>query len=294
TQLAAANDQITNIRGNQIPATQNIGTPSSTSNNICGTTNFPVYLIYGGKKNTPGSWPWLVPIFKRKQSGEQKYICGGNIIAPHAIITAAHCVIDNGRVNRAQDVLIGLGIYNIFNWNQPYTHISRASRIIPHPEYSVKSIYDADIALIFLDKSYSYNHLIRPVCIWSGSSDLNYVINRNGRVAGWGQSKISGGRVAEPSIINAQIVSSEKCLRSNEAFSSITTSRNFCAGYRDGKGPCKGDSGSGLMMDLAGRWHLRGIVSGSLQHAVTTCDLREYVVYTDVAQFINWIHSYIR
>ena len=43
--------------------------------------------IVGGDFMEPGSRPWLVPVVG-------KYFCGGSLISPSAIMTAAHCVVD--------------------------------------------------------------------------------------------------------------------------------------------------------------------------------------------------------
>lgn len=63
------------------------------------------------------------------------------------------------------------------------------------------------------------------------------------------------------------------------------------SGEKDGTGPCNGDSGGGLFINMSGKWMLRGIVSSSLiaPHTTNTCNLHEYVVYTDAAKYTSWI-----
>lgn len=88
----------------------------------------------------------------------------------------------------------------------------------------------------------------------------------------------------------------EECLRSNADFVQITSNRTFCGGSRDGSGPCNGDSGGGLVMwdTQARRYYLRGIVSLSLfDRELGACDLSQFIVYTDVAKYINWIQEQI-
>jgi hypothetical protein len=42
--------------------------------------------IIGGRYIEPGSRPWLVPVVG-------KYFCGGSLISPSVVMTAAHCVV---------------------------------------------------------------------------------------------------------------------------------------------------------------------------------------------------------
>jgi secreted trypsin-like serine protease len=55
-----------------------------------------------------------------------------------------------------------------------------------------------------------------------------------------------------------------------------------------------GDSGGGLIIkDNNGRWTLRGLVSAAIRGPDGSCDLENYVVFTDVARHIDWIKRFI-
>lgn len=64
-------------------------------------------------------------------------------------------------------------------------------------------------------------------------------------------------------------------------------------GFRNGSGPCNGDSGGGFMMLRDGRWTLRGVVSMSIADQ-GRCDLSQYLVFTDVSKFSDWILETIK
>lgn len=69
----------------------------------------------------------------------------------------------------------------------------------------------------------------------------------------------------------------------------------YSAGFRNGTGPCNGDSGSGFILQKDDRWTLRGIVSTSLlDQEQRSCDLKNYVVFTDVSKFMDWLLPHIR
>lgn len=47
-------------------------------------------------------------------------------------------------------------------------------------------------------------------------------------------------------------------------------------------------------MQSGGKWYLRGVVSSALFDAeLYMCDTRNYVVFTDVVQFKDWIIQHI-
>jgi secreted trypsin-like serine protease len=67
-----------------------------------------------------------------------------------------------------------------------------------------------------------------------------------------------------------------------------------------GSSVCNGDSGSGMVFaenqrDGTQIWKLRGIVSNSKPNDDNKklCDTTSYIVFTDIAQYLDWISSLI-
>jgi secreted trypsin-like serine protease len=61
---------------------------------------------------------------------------------------------------------------------------------------------------------------------------------------------------------------------------------------------CNGDSGGGMvfprqMSDGTQIWMLRGIVSHSRPRFgyATVCDTKSYIVFTDIAHYLDWIYD---
>jgi secreted trypsin-like serine protease len=108
-------------------------------------------------------------------------------------------------------------------------------------------------------------------------------------VAGWGFDSGNQG-TAEPHAIELPVVSTLTCVYDDISYLKITSNRTLCVGEKNGKGPCHGDSGSGFVMPMNGKWVLRGVVSAGLPNPVTlTCDLKKYVVLSDTVKFMDWI-----
>ena len=60
--------------------------------------------IVGGTNAQPGSWPWQVLVDFEEHQGPVS--CGGSILTPYWIVTAAHC-FDGGKDPAAFTVTVG-------------------------------------------------------------------------------------------------------------------------------------------------------------------------------------------
>lgn len=184
---------------------------------------------------------------------------------------------------------------NIRKLHDPRTVTSGVAALHIHPDFLMdpRGSYDADIAVLTLQSMVTFSELVKPVCLWAGSSDESEVFGKSGVVVGWGKDE-SGQLVTKaPKRSVVPIVSSVECIRSSETLVRITSPRTICAGGRNDVGPCNGDSGGGLILFENGTWQLRGIVSVALADPITgNCNLKEFVVFSDVAKFLGWIHQF--
>lgn len=252
-------------------------------------------MVVGGETVARGAWPWLVAVYLNKAVGPT-FNCGGNLISAKAVVTAAHCFRTSERTYQAHEVVLFLGRYNILNWMEAGVIAAQVEQIVIHSDYMAKDTsYDADIAVAVMKQRVQFTEFIRPICLWEGSENLNSVEGQWGTVIGWGRDGTGNIVTAEPKKISIPIVSEAECLRSSDTYRYITSERTFCAGGRDGKGPCNGDSGGGMTFKVNNKWMLRGIVSAALADPIiNTCNLGDYVVFTDAAKFVNWIKLYMR
>lgn len=252
-------------------------------------------LLTGGETVTRGALPWLVAVYLNKKQGPL-FCCSGSLISAKTVVTAASCFRTAERIYTAPDVLLILGRHNILNWMETGMKASQVEKLVIHSDYMSKdNSLDADIAIAILQERVEFTEYIRPICLWEGSDSLSNIVGQFGTVIGWG--KDGRGNIVAPTPIGIRslVVSEAECLRSSDAFRYITSKRTFCAGNRDGRGPCNGDSGNGMAFKIHDKWFLRGIVSSTLTDQITySCNLSEYVVYTDVAKFISWIKLHMR
>lgn len=254
------------------------------------------HFLVGGQDVAQGSWPWLVAIFINRVPGPE-YICGGTLVSEKAIVTAAHCVMINDRRRSPNEILISLGRYSNSRWGGAKS-VEKIESIIMHEDFQRKDhMFDADIAVLIVRARVEYTKFVRPICLWNdqmnnknATSDIEDV---EGSIVIWSKDSNENFASIKPQIIDVPIVSDDHCIKENldlDQLEYVASNRTFCAGGQEGHGPCYGDSGSGMAVRKDGRWFLRGIVSGGLSSP--TCATGNYVVFTDVTKFVNFIKPY--
>ncbi len=81
--------------------------PPSTVNDLnCGKRSASQSRVIGGVNATKGAWPWQIGIYS--QSGG--IFCGGSLISPLWVVTAAHCVEDT----LPYSIYVQLGDLNLY------------------------------------------------------------------------------------------------------------------------------------------------------------------------------------
>ncbi|XP_026727440.1 serine protease gd-like isoform X1 [Trichoplusia ni] len=266
--------------------------PDSQTSSIpeCGTIaggNERVPLIFHGKGYPRGDLPWLVAIYK-SDGGTLGFTCGGTLVSNRHVITAAHCVYNRETKVPIKDFVVKVGVHNLNDWGDDITVTRTLIAADIHETYNASTL-ENDIVIFTFNKRVTFNTYIRPACLWSGSIDQNLIKGAIGVVAGWGDQ--SGPKQGEPQMVHLPVVSTDVCRASKPDFHLLTSETTLCAGDRSGAGPCRGDSGGGLYLLDGGRWRLRGVVSVSLRatNSESVCNLNEYLIFTDTAQYLPWI-----
>lgn len=71
--------------------------------------------IVGGIQSAQGAWPWQVALLF---NGKQK--CGGSLVSPHWVVSAAHCFSGNTMLGITLKVLFNVGIIDNRQYSQPF------------------------------------------------------------------------------------------------------------------------------------------------------------------------------
>lgn len=236
--------------------------------------------IVGGQPATVGAWPWQAMV----RSGP--YLCGGSLVAPQWVVTAAHCLFDSeGNAFPPQAITVVLGEHNRAQ-NDGMEQYMTVNEIVIHAEFNDWS-NNNDIALLKLTNGATINARVRPIPPQvSPEGDALVTVGQMSVVTGWGSTGEGGSAAVVLMEVAVPIVANEVC---NLSYGTINENM-LCAGYATGgKDSCQGDSGGPLVVpNNAGGWQLAGIVSFGYGCARPNF----YGVYTRVARYISWIESH--
>uniref|UniRef100_A0ABM5GSH6 Serine protease 27-like n=1 Tax=Pogona vitticeps TaxID=103695 RepID=A0ABM5GSH6_9SAUR len=251
----------------------------------CGHPQVRSPRIIGGEKAEIGEWPWQVSMRKHRE-----HICGGSLISPQWVVTAAHCF--EGPLNPS-DYRINLGEYELPK-PAPSMISSAVCKIIVHPYY-VGEGQSADIALVRLEKPVNFSQTILPICLPSSSD--KFPVNTSCWATGWGKfSSISLiARILQE--VEMPILDSDECEKmfhngtENEVMPKnhrLIYEDMICAGYPEGKkDTCQGDSGGPLACKLNDTWFLAGVVSFGFGCA----NPNRPGIYTRTISYLDWIQN---
>uniref|UniRef100_A0A673HTK8 trypsin n=1 Tax=Sinocyclocheilus rhinocerous TaxID=307959 RepID=A0A673HTK8_9TELE len=244
-----------------------------------------VNRIYGGLKAIPGAHPWQVSVQVKPKGSIQEYrhICGGTLIKPCWVLTAAHCI------DKKHDYRVILGGLNLIQKEQTDQTVLVEDTIIHEKFKETPDVVYNDIALLKLKATNGEcakeTQFVKAACL----PKAPFADGTECRISGWGATETS--EYGSVHLLDAQVllISQEAC-SSNKVYASLLDDGMFCAGYlKGGVDSCQGDSGGPLTCERNETHYIYGIVSWG-----DNCgEKNKPGVYTRVLKYLDWINEKI-
>jgi secreted trypsin-like serine protease len=238
------------------PVPETVQCGGSFSQRAIQTTAMP--RIIGGSFAQLGDWPWMTYV-----AG-----CGGMLIHPQWVLTAAHC-------SNVVGITVICGLVDLYNPGDQ-AQSSRVIQVINHPLYNRLTL-TSDICLLQLETPMQINRFTQTACI----GVLN-TFNLPLTVTGWGDTLRN---VTSPSGILKLATTRE--MQPCTFFSQVDPNSQICTLADDGASACFGDSGGPLHVNVNGSVKVVGIAS----YGSEPCN--GWTVFTRISFFLDWIRQYV-
>ncbi|MCT2590622.1 serine protease [Streptomyces sp. N2-109] len=214
-------------------------------------------VVVGGHPVDAAEHPWVVALASRDRFGEERggQFCGGALVGPRTVVTAAHCLsravlgVERGKV---RDLRVISGRSDLTGTRGREAKID-GTWVNPDYDNATKA---GDVAVLKLAEALPKSHVVKMAT----EGDSAYEAGTDAAVYGWGDTRGDGSYASRLRAARVDVLADRLCERAypGNADGTFQADTMLCAGVTGGgRDACQGDSGG----PLVARGRLVGLVS---------------------------------
>lgn len=246
--------------------------------------------IIGGTEVLPGQFAWQAALIYSAFNDENRVqFCGGTMVSPTVIVSAAHCFKGKDGEMGADEVDVVVGTVN-------YADVAQGERIRIkevhlHPQYNMTT-FQHDVAVLVLARAAQFGS---PIALYGAAQERHPLpVGQMLYISGWGVTS-NGSATKQLQWAPVPTASSATC-NATEAYSGAVKDDMICAGFPAGRiDACQGDSGGPAVFagtNLVQRDPvLYGVVSWGARGKCAQA--KKLGVYSAITPHLDWLKGFL-
>ncbi|XP_076033134.1 trypsin 3A1-like [Oratosquilla oratoria] len=251
----------------------------------CGKSVVSPDRIAGGDAVNIEMFPWQASL--RDSFHGFKHFCGGSLIKPRWVLTAASCFLNRpkkGQLFASRSTYSYFGITKLGEEDGAIVKQTKRKHHYFHPQFNSKT-YEYNVALLRIIEMVKLDEFPLPVCL---GDQYDYRVGDSAITTGYGvTSVVPPSDSRDLMMINTKIQNDDLCkVALNDTEKQFHPHTQLCT-YSRRRSACQKDEGGPLVVYSKGRYIQIGIVSSWPE--LCADERSKPSIYTQVSRVSDWI-----